>query len=84
MMPGGKFYHCTYFFHEHSFHRQMQLVSWLVIVILPLCLVLGSKYLGSSIALTLLGYLLFLLFVRLFGKKIFKSIFDRVQKQKSE
>ena len=62
----------------------MQLVSWLVIVILPLCLVLGSKYLDKSIALTLLGYLLFLLFVRLFGTKIFKSIFDRVQKQKSE
>ena len=62
----------------------MQLVSWLVIVILPVCLVLGSQYLDNSISVTLVGYLLFLLFVRLFGKKIFKSIFDRVQKQKSE
>ena len=62
----------------------MQLVSWLVIVIFPVCLVLGSQYLDNSILVTLVGYLLFLFFVRLFGRKIFKSIFDRVEKQKSE
>ena len=72
------------FFLEHSFHRNMQLVSWLVIVIFPVCLVLGSQYLDNSILVTLVGYLLFLFFVRLFGRKIFKSIFDRVEKQKSE
>ena len=60
------------------------MASWLVIVIFPVCLLLGSKYLDISIFVALGGYLLFLLFIRTFGKIIFKSIFDRVQKQKSD
>ena len=73
-----------HFSSKDFFHRSMQLVSWLVIVIIPVCLMLGSKYLDLSIFVTLGGYLLFLLFIRTFGKMIFKSIFDRVQKQKND
>ena len=67
-----------------NFYRDIKILSWFLVVIIPLGIVLGSYYSGTNAVLPLLGYFLFVLLLRILGQSVWRMLFERVAKQKSK
>ena len=55
-----------------------------MVVVIPLVVALGTYYSGASTLVSLVGYFLFVLLLRILGQSVWKVLFERVAKQKSK
>ena len=67
-----------------TFYRDTQILSWLLVVIVPLGIALGSYYSGTNSVFPLVGYFLFVLLLRILGQSVWRMLFERVARQKSK
>ena len=67
-----------------SFFRDTKILSWLLVVIVPLGIALGSYYSGTNSVFPLVGYFLFVLLLRILGQSVWRMLFERVARQKSK
>lgn len=64
--------------------RDIKILSWVMVVVIPLVIALGSYYSGASTFVPLVGYFLFVLLLRILGQSVWRVLFERVAKQKSK
>ena len=67
-----------------TFYRDIKIISWFLVVIIPLGIVIGSYYSGTNSVFPLAGYFLFVLLLRILGQSLWRMLFERVAKQKSK
>ena len=67
-----------------TFYRDTQIISWFLVVIIPLCIALGSYYSGTNSVFPLAGYFLFVLLLRILGQSVWRMLFERTVRQKSK
>ena len=67
-----------------SFFRDTKILSWLLVVIVPLGIALGSYYSGTNSVFPLVGYFLLVLLLRILGQSVWRMLFERVARQKSK
>jgi len=66
------------------FYRDIKILSWFLVVIIPLGIALGSYYSGTNSVFPLVGYFLFVLLLRILGQSVWRMLFERVARQKSK
>ena len=65
-------------------YRDIKILSWVMVVIIPLVIALGSYLFGTNSVVPLVGYFIFVMLLRILGQSVWMILFERVAKQKSK